>query len=134
MSNAEIPLMIGLLVMLVQIIVFIVLHMQTKRRQAIARDTAESTCPWTPDPGIAELSQSVWAELSRMPHIVSLVEEKGLVDIVHHTRLYWRCDKGLCLIGLETDSGHPISLSGMLSLTKLLNCHRAIAARFESAH
>lgn len=135
MEGAQVALLIGILAIAVQIIVFVWLKLKSlnQRKAQCMADLSEPMREWQPDPDIAAVSESAWEELCRMPHMVSLIEERALVDIVHHVRLYWRCEDGLCLITLKTDDDHWISLAGTSAVSKLLNCHRAIAARTSAA-
>jgi hypothetical protein len=88
-----------------------------------------------PDLGVEAFSHSVWNELSNLPHILSVIEEDALVDIIHHTYLSWSWegDLGINLISYQTHDGHKISLASISSVTKLLGCHRAIAFQFKSS-
>jgi hypothetical protein len=88
-----------------------------------------------PDPCIEAFSRSVWNDLSNLPHILSVIEEDALVDVIHHTYLSWSWegDLGINLISYQTHDGHKISLASISSVTKLLECHRAIAIRLKSS-
>lgn len=93
------------------------------------------TCNWEPDPSIEAFSRSVWNELRGMPHMLTVVEEDALVDVIHHTYLYWRREDelGISLISYQTHDGHKLSLAGIPAATKLLECHRAIAIWLKSS-
>lgn len=94
---------------------------------SLEEQEAETTCE--PDAGIETYSQEIWQELRGMPHIVKLIEEDVLVDLLHHTYLYWNFDEkaGMRFISLRCGDMN-VSLVTLGAVTKLRDAHKLLGS------